>query len=794
MKKYFNYLGIMAAAAMTLVSCAKEIDTVSKEDAISEEGIPFEFVANPETKTTIDGLQTKWAADDAVNLFHAVAGSTTYESDGEFTIASEDLATGTFKGTLKESLSSGSYDWYAVYPYNKYITSIHNVGDNPARYYIGCRSDKAQVQTGNNSTAHLSGANYPLYGKASAVSYDAMPSVTLSNIASFVKIDVTNKNEEPLTVSNIVFTAPDGSEIVGQYNIDFAAEPLVFTKYSTYAADYATLTVESGEPIAKDETASFYIGIKPFTAAAGSEFTVSVNGYEKTIVTAHANTFEASKVKTVAFDYDYVDSVVEPEGNGWYQVLRSSWLKAGDKIVFTNITNTVGMGTQGGTIRTTVTGLTMSDSKLNIGESVQWELVNGSTSGTWAFKEGDNYLVWNSGNSAEVSSTLNESSSWNVSIESDGTAIITNANTPERILQYNSSSPRFACYTSSQQKLHIFKQYSLPELDAISVLVAPDNSNKTIEVTWADVSGATNYSVECTGQPTQNIAPGVEYAQFTGLEYGTEYTITLTASADGFESSSDSDVVVLVDPTAKLINAIKTSIDDVPAAGVSTVLESDVYELVNATDGDITVTYDGSVVTAAAAADGDVLYDVANNAGAARSGWIKIAVAGGNTIQIDVNQLAGVSSKTYTITWNSTNNSKSVSAYTETWTVTADGLTCNMQNFNNNGNQWEYVKCGRKNTASVATIITSTAIPEAIRTVTLTIDALTVSKINSIKLYTSSDSSSWTEAGTFDKGTGDKSVVVSSPAVNEYYKIECDCASGSSNGLLTIKKLVFTTN
>lgn len=149
----------------------------------------------------------------------------------------------------------------------------------------------------------------------------------------------------------------------------------------------------------------------------------------------------------------------------------------------------------------------------------------------------------------------------------------------------------------------------------------------------------------------------------------------------------------------------------------------------------------------------------------------------------------------YTIQWGPSYNSKSVSGYIENWDATMDGFTVNMANWNNNNNSWNYVKCGRKNNSSVATIITDTAIPEAIKTVTITIDALTASKINSITLYASSSKTSgWTSVGTFTKAVGNQSVIISSPASNKYYKIEVDCASGSSNGLLTLSKAVYTTN
>lgn len=139
-------------------------------------------------------------------------------------------------------------------------------------------------------------------------------------------------------------------------------------------------------------------------------------------------------------------------------------------------------------------------------------------------------------------------------------------------------------------------------------------------------------------------------------------------------------------------------------------------------------------------------------------------------------------------------NSQSIGSYTATWTATNDDFTVSLANFNNNNNSWNYVKCGRKNNASVATITTSDVIDEAITKVAVTIDAITAANVNSIKLYTSSDNETWTDAGSFSKATGDQEVALSSPAANLYYKVEFDCASGSSNGLVTVSKVEYYYN
>ena len=139
-------------------------------------------------------------------------------------------------------------------------------------------------------------------------------------------------------------------------------------------------------------------------------------------------------------------------------------------------------------------------------------------------------------------------------------------------------------------------------------------------------------------------------------------------------------------------------------------------------------------------------------------------------------------------------NSKSVQNYTSTWTATNDGFTVSLSNFNNNANGWNYVKCGNKTNASVCDIVTSAAIDKAITKVVITIDAITAANVNSIKLYTSNNNSTWTSAGEYDKATGEQAVVISSPTTNLYYKAEFDCKKGSSNGLVTVSKLDYYYN
>lgn len=624
MKKYFNYLGIIAAAAMTLVSCAKEADNFTAEEPIKDGG-EFSIVANPATKTTIDGYQTKWAADDAINLFHAVAGSTDYVDNGKFKIAESDLAAGTFKGTLAGELTSGTYDWYAVYPYTSFLKSVNNAEE--ARFYIGCRSDQVQTQTGNNSTAHLSGSNYPLFGKASGVAYDETPAITLSPIASFIEVVVTNKNEEPLTVSNVTFTAPDGSEIVGNYIINFNTTPLTITKYNTYVSDEAVLNVSGATALAKDEVARFYLAVKPFATTNGDDIKVSVNGYEKTIHTTKDFTFQAGKIKTVNFDYD-----AAPDPYSWVKTPIGS-LVAGDVIVIVDEDSSTALSSANGSSSApAASSVAISSNKLSStpSEALQFVL-EVPLAGNYSFKaiNTTNYLyTTSSNNGVRVGTNDNKVFVWE-----DG--YLKNKATSRYVGVYNNQDWR--CYTSINANIENTQTAFYKK-----TLVGPS-----------------------TPQPS--------------------------------------------------VSLLKDSIDDVPAAGVDAKLESDVYTLTDADDTDITVTVDGTIVTDATAADGDVLYSVAANTGAARSGWIKIAVAGGNTVQIDVNQLGASVGTPQTSTVTASKVTSSTVSWTgsadETWSVKVVGGAMG-QNVTNS-----YAQVGTKNNPSTSITFSTSGISGTITSI-----------------------------------------------------------------------------
>lgn len=78
------------------------------------------------------------------------------------------------------------------------------------------------------------------------------------------------------------------------------------------------------------------------------------------------------------------------------------------------------------------------------------------TDGAYVIKFGDKFFNWSSGNSLNGVDAESVNANWKLSVDS-GNTVITNAKDETRTLRWNSSSPRFACYTSGQTAVQLYK-------------------------------------------------------------------------------------------------------------------------------------------------------------------------------------------------------------------------------------------------------------------------------------------------------------------------------------------------
>lgn len=171
------------------------------------------------------------------------------------------------------------------------------------------------------------------------------------------------------------------------------------------------------------------------------------------------------------------------------------------------------------------------------------------------------------------------------------------------------------------------------------------------------------------------------------------------------------------------------------------------------------------------------------------------------TYEINVRAAGGEAPKTYTLQFGKPHNinDDKIGSYAKTWDATRDGFTWTLANWNNNDNGWTCVKAGSNKAASVATITTKTTMPEAISTVTMTIDAITATYVNSIKLEVlSADGKTVKETISGTAKQGDCVFSITNPQKDCKYMITVDCkqntAKNGKNGFVQVSKVVYTNN
>ena len=538
MKKVTLSIAAIISSVFAFTNCTKEINAPAGD--LDSKGFPFEICAvSPDTKTVLDGFSTKWvvgktedATSDQINLYHKAASDAEYISDNAFVARSSE---GRFNGSLASALSEGvDYEWLAHYPYDDYLTT-------PAEgyTYIGSHSDGSQSQTGVNSMAHLCGEYLPLVGKGTSKGTE-VPSIAMSHATSIVEVSVENSLSEALDVANVSFTAPEA--IIGQFVIDYAGESVTYTE-KTYVSSTASLNVTDAT-IAAGETAKFYLAIKPFTAASGSNLKLSVNGYEKEIPLTKDVTFTAGKIKRISFDFD----------------------KAPEKIIYSTEFNYSVVTTNG------QTSYANSDEYIgqDEGKTTSWGIIygnwNGSSCGQMRVYSAGNfgslYMKFDVSKATKVSykakvnnTNLKLNTYYSTDSGKNWIQIDANKALTTTLSEYSFTISETGEYDKNRVKFEVTgtapsdKNYQLtiddvtifgdgevvePKLTKLATpsklsAVLLSSSPNSIEVGWNAVENAGSYVVTATPSTGSAVVKEVTTAShiFTGLEYNTEYTINV---------------------------------------------------------------------------------------------------------------------------------------------------------------------------------------------------------------------------------------------------------------------------
>ena len=153
---------------------------------------------------------------------------------------------------------------------------------------------------------------------------------------------------------------------------------------------------------------------------------------------------------------------------------------------------------------------------LNDNTNVEPLTLNGAPT-EWTFKFGnDSYLNWSSGNSLNSTNSVTQNSQWVIQFDNDGNAKISNlysinnqssSSGGVRYIKYNSSSPRFACYTTEQTSIQLYKEVSeVPQVSDVYIIGQvnghdsdPWVSTEGVQMTYNSTNDNYSADIYCTG-------------------------------------------------------------------------------------------------------------------------------------------------------------------------------------------------------------------------------------------------------------------------------------------------------
>lgn len=446
MKRYaFILVALFAAFA-----CNKEMevvipDQVGNEVEAGNDGIrTVHFTANlVDTKAQFGEAQngarpTLWTDNDSELKLSMNYGAATTA----LVTPSQDYTSAEFSANIDFTGVSGTCNFYAVSP----ASAAQAL--SPSR-----EAWKVSIPCEQTPTASSVDESSIIIAAASSAEASSINDVSLNfyHLTAYGRMSLKNfslASDETIQAVELTF----GTPVVGDWYWMCEEEQGVHTLINYGASSTITINTSS--------TSDIWFGCAPVDVSEDL-LVVSVytnkGVYEQLTQFATNRKFTAGQVAVFSVDMDGASFTAAGSGGSgtgsFSLVTDASTLQAGDEvlIVYTAGSKAMGAISSNSSYRTPVDVTISNNAIASTGSAKVLTLCAGSTSGTWAFKDGSNYLCSaSSGNNLKNSSTIDSYSSWTISIVG-GDATITAQNGASTIIRYNtnSNSLRFSCYTST---------------------------------------------------------------------------------------------------------------------------------------------------------------------------------------------------------------------------------------------------------------------------------------------------------------------------------------------------------
>lgn len=437
MKTFFKSILAVAVCASLFTACSKD-DTVS--DPSNGRKVTITVSASSELES----------ASGSRTTYDPLTGEVSWNATGEFLQVLETAASTTVFATSQEGVISHDIAKFAVaFPVNKNTSLVYNAVYPASAWATSSNTDitnmKVITPTVQQPTATSFDSNADLL-IAKSISVESQPTELQMSFGRAVAIGkMTVKNlASAESVLGVKFTAPD-KKVTGRSYVDMTAGTIKEYGYINNFADNVTLNYSSEMNITANSKAGMtaYFTCFPFEVATGETFTVTVTTASKiftktvTVQEGRALAFAAGDSSTFAVD---MTGATEEEN----ETLSGDYV-----ITATQSKTTYAMSSLAEGSRLAPVVITPSNPYKTGDETLIWTITKSGDN--YTISQGENYLSWESGNSATTSSTPYELVI--TKNKSEGTYQIASAATPSRILAKNTQAAYgFGFYTGSQTK------------------------------------------------------------------------------------------------------------------------------------------------------------------------------------------------------------------------------------------------------------------------------------------------------------------------------------------------------
>ena len=441
-----NKYCLAAVSALTLFAGCRNVEQEIPESSVKT--VRF-HAATADTRTAFaesaNGMyETLWTGNDRKILLSLNYG----KAEESAVTVSPDGRTATFEAAFDASSTSSPYTFYAVSP----ASAARAISPSRKAWSVSIAAEQTPSALSVDEAAQLLVAK-----TAASTKVPDEVDLHFSHLTAYGRITLKNLElgDAEVMKADLIFSTP----IVGEW---YWGEDGTLTANG----DSHTITLNT------DAAGDLWFACAPVDVSGQTLklvlFTTRGN-LMKEMTFPEGRSFASGKVARFSVDLAGVEFKRE---NYFFPLTDVSDMKEGEKYLILSYDESSALGAQhttsGSSYREAVSINVKDGSVANPGDATVLELRRGVSAGTWSFHSASGYLAANkSGNGMREIAGRSDYSSWTISI-SGKLATMKAEKGESTYLRYNSSSPRFSCYSSSSSQNGIIL-YRMVEADSGAV-------------------------------------------------------------------------------------------------------------------------------------------------------------------------------------------------------------------------------------------------------------------------------------------------------------------------------------